>query len=89
MDREDPTARKRRLARERFARCRRRQSQDTLNRMRTADNEYHRRRTEGASQEERQKRLAFYTEYCKRIHQQQRQDIVNQSLYFCESQVET
>ncbi|GBL80281.1 hypothetical protein AVEN_92209-1 [Araneus ventricosus] len=48
MDREDTTARKRRLARERFARWRARQSQETFNRMRAADNEYHRRRREGA-----------------------------------------
>ncbi|GBM30035.1 hypothetical protein AVEN_201612-1 [Araneus ventricosus] len=70
MDREDPTARKRRLARERFARWRARQSQDTLNRMRAADNEYHLRKREGESEEERQKRLAFFSEYCDRIHPQ-------------------
>ncbi|GBL95696.1 hypothetical protein AVEN_654-1 [Araneus ventricosus] len=81
MDREGPTARKRKLARERYARWRTRQSQETLNRMRVADNENHRRRREGETQEEREKGEC--------IHQQQSQDIVNQSLYFCESQVET
>ncbi|GBM50460.1 hypothetical protein AVEN_203054-1 [Araneus ventricosus] len=39
MDREDPTTRKRRLARERFERWRARQSQESLNMMRAADNE--------------------------------------------------
>ncbi|GBN55026.1 hypothetical protein AVEN_21817-1 [Araneus ventricosus] len=99
MDREDPTARKRReregkeekreTARERFARWRVRKRQESLNRMPAADNEYHRRRREGEIQEERQKRLAFLSEYRERIHLQQSQDIINQSIYFCESQVET
>ncbi|GBM74008.1 hypothetical protein AVEN_103163-1 [Araneus ventricosus] len=66
MDREEPTARKRRLARERFARWRARQSQETLNKRHAADNECHRRRREGETQEESQKRLAFFSEY--RIH---------------------
>ncbi|GBM40620.1 hypothetical protein AVEN_202704-1 [Araneus ventricosus] len=88
MDREDRTAGIRRLARERFARWRARKSQEALNRMRDAENEYHRRRREEESQEERQKRIAFFSEYRERIHQQQSQDIVNQSLYFCESQVD-
>ncbi|GBM09245.1 hypothetical protein AVEN_59225-1 [Araneus ventricosus] len=74
MDREESTARKRRLIRKRW---RARQSQETLIRMRAADNEYHRRR-EGETQEERQKRLEFLSEYRERIRQQQRQDIVNQ-----------
>ncbi|GBO05489.1 hypothetical protein AVEN_210668-1 [Araneus ventricosus] len=90
MDREDPPARKRRLARERdFLRWRASQSHETLNRMRAADNEYHRRGREGGYQEERQKRLVFFSEYRERIHHQQSQDIGNPSLYFSESQVET
>ncbi|GBN09851.1 hypothetical protein AVEN_59523-1 [Araneus ventricosus] len=87
MDREDPTARKRRLTTERFARWSTRQSPEILNRIRAADNEYHHKRTVGESQEERQKRLAFFSEYRERIPQQQSQDIVNQSLYFCESKL--
>ncbi|GBL94272.1 hypothetical protein AVEN_16796-1 [Araneus ventricosus] len=44
---------------------------------------------ERETQEERQNLLAVSEEYRKRIHQQQSQGIINQSLYFCESQVET
>ncbi|GBO40652.1 hypothetical protein AVEN_151151-1 [Araneus ventricosus] len=68
MDREDPSVRKRRLARQRFVRWWARQSQETLNRRHAADNECHRRRREGETQEERQKRHAIFSEYRKRIH---------------------
>ncbi|GBO39448.1 hypothetical protein AVEN_225083-1 [Araneus ventricosus] len=68
MDREDATARERRLARERFARWRARQSHETLNRRHAADNECHRRRKGGETREERQKRHAFFSEYRERIH---------------------
>ncbi|GBN68144.1 hypothetical protein AVEN_107959-1 [Araneus ventricosus] len=91
MDREDPAARKRRLARERLARWRARQSQETLNRMRAADNEYHRRRRDGESQEETAKTpCIFLSDYRERIHQQQKvTDTVNQSVYVFEIQVGT
>ncbi|GBN99830.1 hypothetical protein AVEN_258564-1 [Araneus ventricosus] len=63
MEREDPTPRKRR-----FARWRTRQSRETLNRRHAADNEFHCRRREGETQEERQKRPAFFSECGERIH---------------------
>ncbi|GBO40033.1 hypothetical protein AVEN_77466-1 [Araneus ventricosus] len=81
MDREDLTARKRYLLRERFALWRTGQSQETLNRIQTANNENRRRRRERETEEETQKRLEADAEYSERIHQQQSQDIVNQSFY--------
>ncbi|GBN80760.1 hypothetical protein AVEN_218534-1 [Araneus ventricosus] len=68
MGREDPTARKGRFARERFARWRVRQSQESLNRRHAADNECLDRRREGETPEEGQNRLAFLSEYRERIH---------------------
>ncbi|GBO18477.1 hypothetical protein AVEN_231256-1, partial [Araneus ventricosus] len=57
MDREDPTARKRRLAREICT-----MAGETKPRYinQDADNEYHPRRREEESQEEKQKRLVFF-----------------------------
>ncbi|GBN87322.1 hypothetical protein AVEN_46107-1 [Araneus ventricosus] len=44
---------------------------------------------EKETEEERLKRLEADADYREHIHQQLSQDIVNQSLYICESQVET